>query len=227
MLSSILIQAAKNHGFTLVNSGMNIEFFQRKNGGAERYLIFKTFNELCSINELHGRVLNALPESLRIEPSFSKNCDLVLVYKLKNLSDFKDIEQAALAFEEDPYHFKKYFLYFSEAEEKLIKGKECEDFVSVILKMDEFDGYKKNPLKPSFYSVAARTFIKLPFLEVPKSQKTLQSLTDNVISIVNENNLKTTFEKISAHAQNEDIEALIQELISEELENIKAADSGI
>lgn len=227
MLSSILNQAAKAHGFTTVSSNEETVFLQRKNGDSERYLILKTLSQVCPIDELHEKILSTLPESLRIEPSFSKNCDLVLVHKMKNLSDFKIIESAALAFEENPYHFKKYFLYFSEAEEKLINGKSYDDFVQVILKMDEFEGYEKNPLKPSFYSVAARLFIKLPFLEVPKSQKTLQSLSDNVVAGVSENGLQRTFLSLTKNLQNEDIEALVQELINEELENLKAADSGV
>lgn len=227
MLSSILNQAARNHGFTTVSSTEDTEFFQRKNGDSERYLILNTLDKICPIDELHEKILSALPESLRVEPSFSKNCDLVLVHRMKNLSDFKSIEPAALAFEENPYHFKKYFLYFSEAEEKLIEGRNYEDFVQIILKMDEFEGYKKNPLKPSFYSVAARIFIKLPFLEVPKSQKTLQSLSDNVAAGVSENSLQSTFLRLTKNLQNDDIDALVQELINEELENFKAADSGV
>jgi hypothetical protein len=226
MLRNVLIQAAKRHNFELVSSVEQTEFLLRKNGNAERYLVLKTMDNLCSIDELHEEVLKILPLALKVEPSFSKNCDLVLVHKLKKLADFKDIENVALAFEEDPFHFKKYFLYFADAEEKLIVNKSYDDFVSVILKMDEFNDYKKDPLKPSLYSVAARTFIKLPFLEVPKSQKSLQSLEDSVTAVVAENKLQRTFASVK-QAKVEDTETLMQELINEELENFKTTDSGI
>lgn len=227
MFRNILIDAVNAHGFQRVEASEGVDFFRYKKDGAERYLILKALGELCTIDELHGEVLGLLPSSLKIEPSFNKNCDLVLVHRIKTLSEFKRIESAALAFEEDPYHFKKYFLYYAEAEEKLISGKTYSDFLATIFKMDEFSDYKKNPLNPSLYGLAARTLIKLPFLEVPKSQKTLQSLSDIVLSAVSEKNLEKTFGLILSQTQQADIDVLVKELVREELENIKTANPGV
>jgi hypothetical protein len=55
--------------------------------------------------------------------------------------------------------------------------------------MDEFDEYKKDPLKPSFHSLVTRVFIKFPFLEIPKFSKSFQNLFDSVSEKVNVENL--------------------------------------
>jgi len=221
MLKKILIEAAQRHSFVLINSTRDTDFFERKIAGAERYLILKSLNSLDAIENIQSELLNTIPESFSKEPSFNKNCDLVLIHKLQHLADFKELEYKILTYEENPYHFKKYFLYFSDSEEKAIQGKNYDDFLSVVLKMEEFESYKKNPLMPSFYSLAARVFIKLPFLAVPQSNKTLQTLSDNVIAVVAEAGLQKTHSQIAFRTNTTDnAEALIQELIDEELENI-------
>lgn len=227
MLKDILIEAATSHSFQIAASSEFTTFLSKKDGMAERYLILKELQILDTIENVHEEVIKELPEKLRSEPSFNKNCDLVIIHKLPELSDFKKIEDTALEFEENPHHFKKYFLYFSEAEERAINSKTFSDFESVILKMDEFEDYKKHPLKPSFYSLAARTFIKLPFLEVPRSQKILQTLPDSISARLSEGGLQPTFDAIQKYTSDQNIEQLAQELINEELENIKAANSGI
>ncbi|MDD4962627.1 MAG: hypothetical protein PHI11_01765 [Gallionella sp.] len=221
MLKKILIEGAQEHSFKLIKSIQDTDFFERKIAGAERYLILKSMDLLDTIENIQSEVLTSIPESFSIEPSFNKNCDLVLIHKLKNLADFKNLENKILTYEENPYHFKKYFLYFSDSEERAIQGKNYNDFFSVVLKMDEFESYKKNPLTPSFYSLAARIFIKLPFLAVPRSKKTLQTLSDDVAAVVAEAGLQQTHSQIASHANTpESADALVKELINEELENI-------
>jgi|SRR5471030_292652 len=227
MLKNILVEAAISQSFTVVSELDNSIFLKRKDGRAERYLIIRKITVLEPIETMHEKIILGLPESLRAEPSFNKNCDLVLLYKLANLSDFKKIEDNALEYEEDPYHFKKYFLYFSDAEERAIGGKDFASFSEIILNMTEFADYKKNPLNPSFYSIAARTFIKLPFLAVPRSTKILQALTDSVSARLAEEGLSDTLDTVVKASNRYDVELIAQELINEELENIKAANSGV
>jgi len=227
MLKNILVEAANSQSFAVVSEIDNSIFLKRKDGRAERYLIIRNITILEPIEKIHEKIILGIPDSLRAEPSFNKNCDLVLIYKLDELADFKKIEDSALEYEEDPYHFKKYFLYFSDAEERAINGKDFSNFSEIILNMTEFAEYKKNPLKPSFYSIAARTFIKLPFLAVPRSRKTLQALSDSVSARLAEENLSDTLETVVKASNLYDVELIAQELINEELENIKAANSSI
>jgi len=228
MLREILLEGAAAHGFENVYSEVNTDFLRRKSGGTERYLVLKVLEELLPVDAVHEQVLTSVPDTLTREPAFNKNCDLVLIHRVAHLADYKGIEKIILSYEEDPYHFKKYFLYFISAEEELAKGKSYSDFASVIPNKLAFSDYKKDPLRPSFYSLAARIFIKLPFLEVPRSTKELVPLSVEVDNAVSESGLGDIYHKISSSlSESDNIDALVQELISEELENIEAADPGV
>lgn len=219
-------EAVNDSGFILEKSSDNTDFFIKENGEAQRYLIIHVLDQLLSVENIHEIVNESLPETMQKQPAFKKNCDLILIYKVDFLSDFNGIEEQVLEIEENPYYFKKYFFYYSDAEEKLLLGKSYEDFKSQIKKMDEFDEYKKDPLKPSFHSLVTRMFIKFPFLEIPKFSKSFQNLFDSVSEKVNADNLVKTYDLIRKYEENS-IDEVLSELLNEELENIKASDSSI
>ncbi|CAN7550850.1 ABC-three component system middle component 1 [Duganella sp. LjRoot269] len=227
MLKKILTEAAHFHAFSLVEECDCSIFFSRKDGRAERYLILREIEEVSSPIKINDETIQLLPDLLKQEPSFHKNCDLVLIHKLKKIADFKKVEDTALAIEEDPNYFKKYFLYYDEAEELAITEKGFKDFQAIIIDKDSFKNYKKNPLDPNFYSIVARAFIKLPFLDVPRSKKDLETLENTVSARLAEKNLTSDYNKIVSSFALGDSEKIAQELINEELENIKAKDSGI
>lgn len=227
MLKDILVEAAKSHLFEIVFNSEHSIFLKRKDGNSERYLILKEIFTIKSPEIINEEVMQQVPDSLVREPSFSKNCDLVLIHKISDLSDFKAIEESALEIEEDPYHFKKYFFYYSSVEERAATSKNFDDFKNIIVDKAEFNSYKTNPIKGNFYSLAARLYIKLPFLAVPYSKRDMEPLVDTVTSRVKENGLFELFRKISSSDLKQDIEKIAQELISEELEIIKAKNTGI
>lgn len=226
MLKKIMHEAMNDSGFILEESTGNTDFFIKKNGEAQRYLIIHVLDQLLSVESIHELVNESLPEKIQKQPAFKKNCDLILIYKVNFLNDFNEIEEQVLEIEENPYYFKKYFFYYSDAEEKLLFGKSYGDFKSQIKKMDEFDEYKKDPLKPSFHSLVTRVFIKFPFLEIPKFSKSFQNLFDSVSEKVDAENLVKTYGLIGKY-EADSIDEVIAELLSEELENIKASDSSI
>ena len=219
-------EAVIDSGFILEKSLDNTDFFIKENGEAQRYLIVHVLDQLLSVESIHDLINESLPETLQKHPAFKKNCDLILIYKVDFLNDFNGIEEQILEIEENPYYFKKYFFYYSDAEEKLLLGKNYGDFKSQIKKMDEFDEYKKDPLKPSFHSLVTRVFIKFPFLEIPKFSKSFQNLFDSVSEKVNVENLVKTYDFIGKF-EVDNIDEVIAELLNEELENIKASDSSI
>lgn len=219
-------EAVIDSGFILEKSLDNTDFFIKENGEAQRYLIVHVLDQLLSVESIHDLINESLPETLQKHPAFKKNCDLILIYKVDFLNDFNGIEEQILEIEENPYYFKKYFFYYSDAEEKLLLGKNYGDFKSQIKKMDEFDEYKKDPLKPSFHSLVTRMFIKFPFLEIPKFSKSFQNLFDSVSEKVNVENLVKTYDFIGKF-EADNIDEVIAELLNEELENIKASDSSI
>ncbi|HCB3068028.1 TPA: hypothetical protein MYT92_005867, partial [Klebsiella pneumoniae] len=74
------------------------------------------------------------------------------------------------------------------------------------------------------YNLAARIFIKLPFLEMPDIEKDIVPIDLQINTLVDSLNLSEPYNKISTANKQTDInlEMLIEELINEELEAIKA-----
>jgi len=227
MLNNILKEAATSHLFEEISASDGSIFLQKKVGNSERFLIIKHLTNISPPEIINEEVMRQVPETLTTEPAFGKNCDLVLIHKLSDLADFRFIEEKALEIEEDPFHFKKYFFYYSDAEERAAASKSFIDFRNIITDKAEFNSYKKNPIKGNFYSLAARMYIKLPFLAVPYSKRDLEPLADTVISRTKEEGLHELFLRIAQTDLALDIEKLAKELISEELENIQTKNSGI
>ncbi|HCI7307540.1 TPA: hypothetical protein NPW62_005320, partial [Klebsiella pneumoniae subsp. pneumoniae Kp001] len=73
-------------------------------------------------------------------------------------------------------------------------------------------------------NLAARIFIKLPFLEMPDIEKDIVPIDLQINTLVDSLNLSEPYNKISTANKQTDInlEMLIEELINEELEAIKA-----
>ena len=227
MLKNILKEAATSHLFEEVSISDDSIFLRKKDGHSERFLVIKNLVDISPPEAINEEVMLQVPAALASEPSFKKNCDLVLIHKLSDLADFRLIEEKALEIEEDPFHFKKYFFYYSETEDGAAASKSFIDFQKIITDKTEFKSYKENPLKGNFYSLAARMYIKLPFLAVPYSKRDLEPLADSVTSRTKEEGLHELFIRISQSDLKLDIEKLAKELISEELENIQTKNPGI
>ena len=147
---------------------------------------------------------------------------------MEKLSEYKEIEKQILGYEENPYHFKKYFLYYISSEEKLLNGKSYIYLEKIISNKSEFALYKKDPLRPSLYSLAARTFIKLPFLEMPKSESEFIPLAVEAAAAVSEagaQDIYTTIQKLAAEP--DELKHILKGLIDNELENIKATNKKL
>jgi len=227
MLNNILREAATSHLFEEVSVSDDSIFLQKKDGNSERFLIIKNLMDIQAPETINAEVMGQVPETFATEPSFGKNCDLVLIHKLSDLADFRFIEEKALEIEENPFHFKKYFFYYSDTEEQAAASKSFIDFKNIITDRAEFNSYKRNPIKGNFYSLAARMYIKLPFLTVPYSKRDLEPLADTITSRTKEEGLHELFLKIAQSDSKLDVEKLAKELISEELENIQTKNSGI
>lgn len=228
MIKNILFDAAVKSGFSMASQEGSYSFFKKDSHGAERYLVYGVMEKLVPIDEVHSTILEKTPAEIRARPAFNKNCDLVLIYKVVDLEEYKKIEDAILSYEEDPFHFKKYFLYYTSNEEALVEGKGFSDLVSVIMDQTLFSNYKKNPLDASLYGLIARIFIKMPFLEVPRSEKDLVPLAVEISEELAANNTNDLWNRLSSLENDSDIiNDFVQVLINEELENIKNSDTGI
>jgi hypothetical protein len=222
MLKQIVSQALGAHDFKLVRADDVSEYYMREIGESIRFAVIHEIEGVTTPSELNVRILQAAPEEFSQHPAFKKNCDLICILKFGSLSEFKELEQKIFAIEEDAYHFKKYVLYYSDIEEQMLDDVSYEVLFDVISEKKEFDAYKANPLSSSKYSIAARIFIKLPFLELPYKEKELVPLGLQVEEAVKEFKYEGQYNEISSISiADADIDNLIKELIQDELENIQ------
>lgn len=95
------------------------------------------------------------------------------------------------------------------------------DLKDTISDKDKFNNYKIDPLKSSIYSIAAKVFIKLPFLELGYSMKELVPLKLQADEAASELGLLSLYDMIKTSSlQDFDIDKLTKGLIKNELENI-------
>jgi len=191
LIRALINQAAtqEGNGFEFVESVSGYDFYRKSILEDKRFLVVHETETLLSAVDYNLQIDKYVPEELKRDPAFEKNSDLVILFKLSNLSDFNSYDRSIFSIEEDPYHFKKYVLYYSEEELGYIKDKMLSDLNNVILNRELFKAYKKDPNFPSEYSLAVRIFIKVPFLKVPVEEKKLESIDVMLTECFKENKL--------------------------------------
>ncbi|WP_396587722.1 ABC-three component system middle component 1 [Bermanella sp. R86510] len=220
MIKLLIDEALIAHGFVSKHELDTTSFYIRESGSAIRFAVVHIIDDLPAPAELNNRINHLAPEEFLRNPSFKKNCDLICIHRLDALAEFKDHEEEIFAIEEDPHFYKKYVLYYSDAEESALTDFTFDKLVSVIADKKEFVDYKEDPLVASQYSFAAKTFIKLPFLELPRHQGNLVSLRQQAIEAVAEASLSDTYATIQ-QVTNTNADEIIKGMIKNELENIK------
>ena len=221
MLKKILEEALIEHGFCLISQLESSSYYIHKKGESVRFSVLHQISHIPSPAELNSEITKNAPLDLLKNPAFKKNCDLICILRIENLSEFKENEESIFSIEEDPYQYKKYVLYYSEIEESIIKDTTYKDIVDIVSNKEHFKAYKLEPLQSSIYSLAAKIFIKLPFLELPHRKEDLVPLKYQAEELVSELELSVLYKKIqkSLHDEQDD-DTLIRELINNELENI-------
>jgi hypothetical protein len=220
MIKQLIDEALVAHDFVNKREQDTTSFYVRESGSAIRFAVVHTIDDLPNPTELNNQINHLAPDEFIRNPSFKKNCDLICIYRLDVLAEFKGHEEEIFAIEEDPHFYKKYVLYYSIAEESALTDFTYDKLVSVIADKKEFIDYKENPLKASQYSFAAKTFIKLPFLELPDRQGNLVSLRQQATEAVAEAGLSDTYSTIQ-QVKIANADEMIKEMIKNELANIQ------
>lgn len=220
MIKQLIDEALVAHGFVSKRELDTTSFYVREAGSAIRFAVVHTLDDLPDPAELNKRINHFAPEGFLRNPSFKKNCDLICIHRLDVLAEFKDHEEEIFAIEEDPHFYKKYVLYYSVAEESALTDFTYGKLASVIADKKEFLDYKEDPLKATQYSFAAKTFIKLPFLELPTHEGNLVSLRLQAGEAVSEAGLDDTY-RIMQQVTKNNADDLIKEMIRNELANIQ------
>lgn len=227
MLNEFIKQAIEDHNFIKIGNeeqSDEISFFKMEKGELRRYIITYRTDELEEATSINELIINNTPAELLEAPAFAKNTDLIIIFRLDRLSSYKEFEKSIFDVEENAYYFKKYVLYYSNEENQLISGKNFNNLKTTLSDHEEFSSYKSDPSRPSLYSMAARIFIKLPFLEMPDIEKDIVPIDLQINNLVESLNLSDIYNKISTANKESDInvEMLTEELINEELETVKA-----
>ncbi|CNJ32538.1 hypothetical protein CBW53_11440 [Yersinia frederiksenii] len=220
MIKQLINEALVAHDFVCKLDLDNTSFYIRESGSAIRFAVLNNLDDLPDPAELNNRINHLAPDEFLRNPSFKKNCDLICIYRLDVLARFKDHEEEIFAIEEDPHFYKKYVLYYSVAEESALTNFTYEKLVSVIADKKEFLEYKENPLVATQYSFAAKTFIKLPFLELPSHQGNLVSLRLQATEAVAEADLNDIYSTIQQFTD-KNADDFIKEMIRNEMANIQ------
>jgi len=222
MIKDFIKEALIFHNFIEIEHKENIYFFKKENNDYQRYVIVLETTHLNNALSINNLILENTPKDLINSPSFNKNTDLIITLTLPSLSDFKSNELKILEVEENAYHFKKYILYYSEGESELLNGKNFQDLQNVLSDHNAFKEYKNNPLNPSLYSLAARIFIKIPFLEMPIQSEDISPIEMQIDNLVKDKGLENLYKILNSHDSVSATEQLIKDLIDEELKNQKA-----
>lgn len=158
------------------------------------------------------------------DPTFDKNVNLLVLNKVSKLDDVKLDD--LLQIEENPYHFKKSVMYYTEVELKNLTSAIDESNVltsieSLILKEEIFEQHKTSFDANSFESLVYRMAIKIPFLKIRINQtNNLKSLEEINKKSVGNNPLDEILEQDFFTLSDEDFSKMTNETILEKLKAI-------
>ncbi|NIE63135.1 hypothetical protein [Burkholderia sp. Ax-1719] len=226
MIEELLHDAIVNADFSHILDDESYSFYEKEKEG-HRFLILARLESLPSIDDLHKKIFEKIPERFSSHLAFRKNCDLVVIHSLADLSGYDELESIILSYEEDPYHFKKYFLCISKQEKELIEKKESIDLPSILEDQEEFSKYKESPNSPSLYGLVSRIFIKMPFLALPRAEREFVPISVQLDEAVQKANLTGLWRSLSEAPMDDGLEAFVERMVNEELENIKNSNSGV
>lgn len=220
MIIDLIHQALDAHNFSKVHENDSTGFYVREDGTAIRFAVLHRLDSLMKPGELNAIINQSAPVEFITDPAFKKNCDLICIHHLDKLAEFKNYEEQIFEIEEDPHFYKKYVLYYSDTEVEAIKGLNFAKLNELISDKAQFDIYKNEPTAATKYSAAAKIFIKLPFLALHINKVELVPLRLQIDEALAEADLSKIYETIKKHGQL-NVEDLIKELISDELENFQ------
>lgn len=163
-------------------------------------------------------------KELVLESTFDKNVNLLILNKVSKLEDVKF--DNLLHIEENPYHFKKSILYYTNEELKNLNVSIGESNVlttieKLILKDEIFEQHKTNFDANSFESLIYRIAIKIPFIKIRIAHtNNLKSLEEINKKSIGNNPLDEILEQNFFMLNEEDFSTMTNETIFEKLEAI-------
>lgn len=158
------------------------------------------------------------------EPTFDKNANLLVLNRVEAISNIKS--ENLLQIEENPYHFKKSILYYTEEELKNLSDTIGDSIAlptieSLILTDTIFEKHKMHFDANDFESLVYRMAIKIPFIKINITQtNNLKSLEEINKKSVENNQLNDLLEQNFFSLSDEDFSAMTDEAILEKLKSV-------
>ncbi|WP_419227066.1 ABC-three component system middle component 1 [Alteromonas sp. OM2203] len=221
MIKQIVQRVAENSSCLFERLESDFEdysFYVARDPNYQRFLVVLETDQLSAPSELNEQVQACTPPILLGTPSFAKNTDLVILFKLGSLTELKQYEHNIFDIEENAYSLKKHLLYYTSTElEQLNEYLELGGTLYELLaNSDAFNRYKQNPTEETAFSLACRLYIKLPFLAVPAQEAILTSANELAEQLLSEAQLLPFLNSIEqklgdGHTCQEIMEVLINE----------------
>ncbi|QDF68115.1 hypothetical protein FJQ87_16880 [Shewanella sp. SNU WT4] len=221
MIKKIIQQVVEGSPCQFVQLDTPLEkltFYKAAHLNYQRFLVVLESDKLSTPSELNEYIQGNTPQSLLEIPTFAKNTDLVILFRLDTLTELNKYEHKIFDIEENAYSLKKHVLYYTEAEsEKLKQYLDSEEGIEILLTEPEaFNHYKQAPFNESAFSLACRLYVKFPFLAVPAKEETLTSANELADQYLREQQLLGFYNSIEtqltvSNGYKEVMEALINE----------------
>jgi hypothetical protein len=148
------------------------------------YFIVLFKDETVVLEELKQEFDSYFRELKRLEEGYDrridKNVSLLLCLRRKGLPINDALNRLIFELEEDPYHFKKLVLPYTEIEVNALKTELAEGnkLYEILNDRKEFYEFKKDPYQESKYNLVSKLFIKLPFLHFSNFNEDIERLTE-------------------------------------------------
>ena len=189
-MKKIVNNIFENHGFLVRQlSEGNLYSYPKDQEKTSFWLVIDSddLEVLENQNNYFQACKNALESN-----DIDKNTSLLILAKIPENTQFKELKEQILTIEEDPYLFKKLVLFYSENElEQLnyqISSTTEEPTIFIernVIVSENFTKYKTNPSLFCWQSLIYRIAHKIPFVRINVEQNdNLQSLFDTNNSIL-------------------------------------------
>lgn len=197
-----------------------LTFYKAAHLSFQRFLVILASDRLSTPSELNDYIQGNTPQSLLETPTFAKNTDLVILFRLDSLAKLHQYEHKIFDIEENAYSLKKHVLYYTEAESEALKQylDSGESIETLIIEPESFNHYKENPLKESAFSLACRLYVKFPFLAVPAKEATLTNANQLADQFLSEQQLSNFYNSIELQLTvGNEYQKVMEALINEQM----------
>lgn len=166
---------------------------------------FVTDADLMSVLENQGEFYEQC-KAITTDKSLKKNCNLLLLHKIQDKLTETN-RRTLLKIEEDPYHFRKYVLYYTESELNELKNLQGEEKLLIYIENNAFDTkifeqFKNKVEEYSGLALMYRILIKMPFLNIESNdpdglenlEKVIEESVDSIHATIFHDRLLNNFE---------------------------------